>query len=618
MEDGRGLLVMILSSIVCRRILTALVGILSISLVFATSSAVHSQTAPPSPAPSFHPLTVSAPEDRVIVAPSSSPASSGFHEREQLLTEGLNYQKKRSAIGIAGRSRQATLLFELRANPLPSQRPGLPTFARANALVNFPSGGFTKESGLPNPYPRGVGPLVPPVPSQPVVEISKQFLGDGGQEVAPPDMQLSVGKRYILQLNNTNLTVWDKTDTTVPKQLWPISSSVFQLPDDTYAGDPWIVYDASSNRWFMSAMITNYKSGAEWFEIAVSRQDDPLGSWSFRKITFPDEITILRDQPKLSVTQDKVLIGWDEFTHPPQFDVKIGGNWMAVSKGSLISGSDNFTAFPAYAIADKCLPEPIPVRDTSSNSEGVILSAAAPAARADCNDTVPAPTAYRANLITGLSIVGIPPNLQVSKRHWVVDPYSAPDNAPQHGSQQKLYTGDTRIVSAFRRGDRLYAAGNDSCTVSVSCFRVLDLDLADPSSRPVEDFDVALGQRYLFYPSIAMDVKGDLVAVASQVRFDGFLGAVVFDRLAGREHTLDWGITTISTSSDVALDCPQQGWSPTITRVGDYAGADIDPVTPNVVWVSTGIAPAALPSADTEYDSTQCPQASIIGQVLIQ
>ena len=565
------------------------------------------------PLPAF--ATISKPDFRSIVNAIASPPPSK-------LREDLAYQKKEPENATEARPSQGTVLLVPQAVVTNGE-------TKESFWIQPPLGGYSSDTGLSTPS-RISRPLAPwgTVGQAPLMD-GIRFSGDGGLEVTPEDLQISVGLNYIIQANNSNVTVWKKPLSTSLSPTpwgdakwqylyrWNLATDFLKLDatgeQPESAGDPWIVYDWISHRWFLSAMVT--RGDAQWLVVCVSQIDDPLGKWMFRSIHFANETSLRHDQPKLAVVGDKVLIAWDEWGDPPGYTTLLGGNWMVIGKDALLT-SDQLISVPlAYEQGNKCLPEPIPVRTTSNVSDGVILSARKPSFPHLCplDETPPS----EANTITGVIITGHPPNINVSTRKWSVALYSGPNDSPQNKSSQLLFTGDSRILSAFRQNNRVFAAINDSCHVAPACFRVLDLNLANTNPKPVEDFDVGIAQRYLFYPSLTMDARGDLVAVASQVTDKGYLGAIVLDRLNGHEKSADWGAKTINAGS-VALECPDPSWPSNLTRVGDYAGADVDPTEPSSVWLTASVPPLTLPNNGPPYDVTQCPEDSIIERVTLR
>lgn len=570
-------------------------------------------------------ITVSAPTERTIGGAASRAGPSQFQEPERPISPELEKQKAYAATQALGRRYSGTVLFVPQPNPKAEEI--TPSFNR-QFTISTPASGFEPQSGVKPPR---VLPFAPPGPPPPQLYIDRSNLisGDSGNLVAPADLQLAVGTRFVLQVDNTNLTVWNKDTSELTGRL-DLSTQVFKLPGGLNAGDPWIEYDNLTHRWFLSAIILD-ASGTDYLEFAISSPEqkgswDPVNSsWTFRKIHFANEATEFHDQPKFSVTDDKIVLAWDELSSSPTPD---GGNWMVLSKQELLDEQSEIGAAPIYASANKCLSEPIPAKNLVPGESAIIISSTRPDAEGSCNGMIPAPPGYTGNLLTTIRVSGPPSNVTATTSLWPVQPYSAPRNAVQTGSSQVLFSGDSRIISAIRSGNRLFLASNDSCVVSDACFRFVDLDLASTPQqilasgqavyKPLEDLDVGIANRYLLYPALAVDQRGDVLATSSQIPERGFLGTAVFVRLAGHEQTADWGIKT-ATQGTSPIACPQGApWPQDVTRVGDYAGADTDPDDPNWVWLTSTIPAAATLGNNELFPPRSCPQASQIGHVTVK
>jgi hypothetical protein len=586
-------------------------------LVFATAfaslstSGARATGAPGTPSPPPVP-TAQTP------TPRSTPGLKGLPDRQEVMTPQLQYEKALAERQF-GRRRSGTVLFIEQHGR--QSGAGTSLFTEGTFDVQLPIDGFSPDTGLLN---EGSAHLPAPVlPWRPTakVAIEDQFNGDSGEETSPLDTQISVGSGYVLQVDNTNLTVWDKARTSARPLTFPLTDrNVFNLDPTTYhVADPWLVYDGATHRWFLSAMITdastcdNYLRCNEYFGVAVSRQDDPTSAWTVTRLDFDDEFDVARDQPKMAILWDRVVIAWDDFL-PPSADPR-GGNWTIFPKGSVLPGSKSkFAVATAYKTSDPCLMHPIPVRDLSSANRAIIVSSTIPRPIAACNGTVVLPRKSRGNVVTAVTVDGMLPHATISKKLWQVNEYSAPGDPAQRGSSEKLFAGDSRILSALAVGDQVYLAAGDACAASISCARVWVLDLANKGIRPVEDFDVGLAQHFIFYPSLAVDANGNIIGIASDIAENGYLGAIVFYRLAGERNVPLMGPVA---TGHIVMDCPAP--SPlNETRVGDYSSADTDPTSRDDVWLTAGIAPASPPAASPPYQYFACPQASVIGKMQIK
>ncbi|MEW6249434.1 MAG: hypothetical protein AB1716_02225, partial [Planctomycetota bacterium] len=94
--------------------------------------------------------------------------------------------------------------------------------------------------------------------------------GDAGSNSYPPDTDGAIGPRHFVETVNRNFAIYDKA---TGAQLSNILLGAF-LPGSN--GDPRVLFDQYSARWFV--IVTDFSATKRIF-LAVSRTDDPTGSW---------------------------------------------------------------------------------------------------------------------------------------------------------------------------------------------------------------------------------------------------------------------------------------------------------------------------------------------------
>lgn len=129
---------------------------------------------------------------------------------------------------------------------------------------------------------RSAGPAITVTPQS--VGLTSGFIAQSEVCCDPPDMSLAVGTKYILQMVNNYVAVYDKKgnlQTGFPKS----ADTFFGLPAGTYTTDPRAFYDWDNGRYFVLELTetnTGNPSGSPnigavaW---AVSQTNDPLGGW---------------------------------------------------------------------------------------------------------------------------------------------------------------------------------------------------------------------------------------------------------------------------------------------------------------------------------------------------
>ena len=165
---------------------------------------------------------------------------------------------------------------------------------RQNPLAQEPG------HGARGTWNRGPAPLDPLIGARSITRgvSPPPLLGfDGGGNpsacggCSPPDPNGDVGPNHYVQVVNATLvSIYDKAGTLLTPRfqlntLWPVSGTT--TCDDSFAGDPVVVYDGMANRWLLSQFSTG-----NGICVAVSQTGDPAGAyWLYEFPTgtdFPD------------------------------------------------------------------------------------------------------------------------------------------------------------------------------------------------------------------------------------------------------------------------------------------------------------------------------------------
>lgn len=584
---------------------------LSATFLAATACPAQSQTATAAPLatpaaptmPAAQTFTLSAPTVRHLVQSVGPVIASPRLSEPKLFVNltSLEDQKKAAAANKLGRTSSGTLLFASPSPaPVPRMTPGHGMAPVENLKMVTNTAHLDAATGARTPP----GPAAQTMMHQRSVAIDAEFSGNA-ENLVPPDTQLAVGTSQVVEMDNGSITVYSKT--TMPPQA-PLGSFALQAqpngdgglvaaPQGYLVGDPWITYDAVSHRWIASAMVFQENGSDSWIELAVSQPDDALGDWSVR--TLVPSTGNLHDQPKLALTDDKLIVAWTDFDSSGTY---VGGSWVAFSKNDVLNSTAALTG-QGIPSPDPCQPNPVPAKVQSAGTTAYVLAAVFPDADPHCIGIgVQVPAANTGDDVKLTVIDGVPPSLSYRTVDLQVAPYSAPPDVTQKSSETELSGGDTRLLSAVWQNGKLWAAGNGSCKINGEaaargCFRLLQIATTG-SIRLLSDVNVAIRDRNIFYPSLSMDSAGNVFAAVAQVGPDRYLGAAVFTRIAF--HT-DWLLLTYAQGNG-ELVC---GTDPT-TRIGDYSGADRDPSAPNSVWLAVEVPTAA-----------GCHQGSSIGKVSI-
>jgi hypothetical protein len=180
--------------------------------------------------------------------------------------------------------------------------------------------------------------------------------------VSPPDSVGDVGPNHYVAMSNLYFEIYDKTGTSVygPAANNTLWSGFGGKCETDNAGDPIVLYDQLSDRWFLT-QFTSPSSGSPYYNcVAMSQTGDPTGAyyrWAFSTgINFPD-------YPKYGIWPDALYISTREFANAASF---AGIGAYAVNRAELVAGNPSptvvsFLVTPAsaggeYNIGDGLLP----------------------------------------------------------------------------------------------------------------------------------------------------------------------------------------------------------------------------------------------------------------------
>jgi hypothetical protein len=144
-----------------------------------------------------------------------------------------------------------------------------------------------------------------------------------GFVVEPPDQGLCANSRYVIEMVNLNLRVYDSNLNAVSGPI--VLETFFGDPlafgfaggDVTIQGDPRCVWDATSGRWFLSQLLIDLNASTSVFQVAVSESSNPLGSYNLYALDNTDSTNpgcpCLGDQPTMGANADALFIDTNEF-----------------------------------------------------------------------------------------------------------------------------------------------------------------------------------------------------------------------------------------------------------------------------------------------------------------
>ena len=138
------------------------------------------------------------------------------------------------------------------------------------------------------------------IPVEPLVNIEGMNENDSG--ASPPDPCGDIGgTHYVQMINATSFQVFDKEGNEVSQPI--AANTIWSQVGFQSAGDPIILFDQEVNRW----IITEFPFGNTLL-VAISDEDDPLGSWNAYAFSTPS----FPDYPKYSIWNNALCVTTNE------------------------------------------------------------------------------------------------------------------------------------------------------------------------------------------------------------------------------------------------------------------------------------------------------------------
>jgi hypothetical protein len=428
----------------------------------------------------------------------------------------------------------------------------------------------------------------------------------GGQALAPPDTDIASGPTDVVTTVNSTVDVFSRTGT-------PLGSddidTFLNVESGHTSSDPRIVYDASSQRWWLTITeVANPFSCSNFAApvlIAVSASSNPLpfSSWLVYELPFVTPNTFLGDQPGLGVSNNTVAVTFNDYDCTNGF---LGSEMDILQKTDLEHNSvvNSDASFTDTSFA------PQPVQSFGSTSTQYVVA----------NDSDCAPSVCTTPVIEVDAFSGMPEaqNVTVTQHLLPMTP-TAVDNtyfglppARESGTSTTINTDDDRFLNAVWENGVIWTAGGTECTppsdsAPRSCLDYVEVTASSTgvvNSTITQINNIGVKGSYLYYPAVTMDSAGNLLTVFDESSSSTFPIIV--------SATIPSGGTTLSAFQTVHASTtfydPPSGACQTIAstnacRWGDYSGAAQDPSNPKDVWV--------VSEAEDGATSSTCTPASL-------
>jgi IPT/TIG domain len=417
------------------------------------------------------------------------------------------------------------------------------------------------------------------------------FHGDD-QLVAPPDPDLAVGPSDIVETVNSSIYVYNRAGTLISGGTADLNT--FLSVDSAHSSsDPRIIYDARSQRWWLTVTEAPNPFSCSNFAspvlIAVSASSNPLpfSSWRVYALPFQSSSALLGDQPGLGVSNNTLAVSFGDYDcsgHFIQSEIDI----LQKSDLELNSGTSSDVVFFGNEFA------PQPVQSLGSTTTQYVVTN-----ESDCAPTVCPTPQIEVDAFTGTpettvniaaTFLAMSPTLVDQNLNFNLPP------AQQSGTPTAIQTDDDRFLNAVWGNGKIWTAGGTECTTSPdttqrSCLDYVGVtaDGAGNVSSPVtQNNNVGVSGGYLYYPALSMDSSGNVFTVFNESSSSTF-PMIVDATIASGGSTLST-LQTLHTSSTF-YDPASSGVCQLIgtmnaCRWGDYNGAALDPSNPKHVWVA--------------------------------
>jgi hypothetical protein len=404
--------------------------------------------------------------------------------------------------------------------------------------------------------------------------------GIGYTLAKPPDPEIAVGNRWLLQVVNTKVAFFNKS--TLVKTFERSLNDFFRLPTSNTRrmSDPRVAFDKATNRWFVAAITVDFSTKESYIRLAVSKDGDPNVGWYLYdfnvKFTQDGNVWWL-DFPTMGFNKDAVVMSGNAFTFSGT--QLLGSRILTFRKSALLTGSGPsvaaFTEKSAYSIqwirsSDPSLSQVYGVCPRFTTA--IQVYALTNLATTPVFHKLLEPPAKNAQTIPVASMD-------------VADPAVGPAN-------RRVDSLDARFMSAFWRAGSIWTAHGVRIgpTDKKSQIRWYEVK---PQGWPLTGKVPIMGQKgtisgasgqWLFCPALAQNRDGD-VAFAYTRMSSTIVGQLVtsvrkVSDPAGKvtAPSMQFSSTGAFYGNSTSASAPN--------RWGDYFGVDVDPVDGTTFWMT--------------------------------
>jgi hypothetical protein len=299
--------------------------------------------------------------------------------------------------------------------------------------------------------------------------------GDAGSWSYPPDSCGVAGPNHFVEVVNRNFAVYNKS---TGEELINILLGSF-LPGSN--GDPRVLFDQYSNRWFIIVCDFNTK-----IYLAVSKSDDPTGNWFKCNFTVSQgsDAGKTPDYPTLGVDEDGI------YTAMYMIGGSSGMSIFALEKAPLIASEPSLGDIYAFReLPYEGAIHPVHTFETSDGEYFVSRGSS---------------TSLRLRLLTNLLSTPV-----LTELGFVTIPsHSEPPDAPALGSTTPIDTVGHRLMNAVYRDGYIWTA---HC-IDVNGRAASRWYKIDVANTTLDDYGTIQDSiMYYYFPSIMVNAAGDAI-----------------------------------------------------------------------------------------------------------
>jgi len=367
------------------------------------------------------------------------------------------------------------------------------------------------------------------------------FLGSSSFAL-PPDSNAAVGNDFVAETVNTQIRIFNKTTGGIL-----LDESLVTFFGAPSGGDPYVVYDDTADRWYVSA----FDSDNIGLFLAVSVGGNPLhGFWPTYHLT---DVGGFPDYQKIGFNKDAIFISYNDF----------GGGAAAtiasIDKVAALSGTlTYFVSHPAFQF--RAMPPAQMHGDTTGGVEWFVSTDGTEAGGRTIRVTKLANYFSNSPSFTYTSLP--------------VTPYRNASRADQPGGDVTVFPNTTTTQVQYHNGHLVTAMASSTATDGFvypkGLYYQIDVSGGTPKLLKQGVIDPGMGVAVQM-PSVDEDIQGNL--------------GLSWMESSSSEYLSMW-VGTLDTAGNLTSSAAASGggFSPYSSRIGDYSTTVLDPSDGRTFW----------------------------------